>query len=74
MSGVFAIFNDRRNRAGMGTLEYVLLISALLAALLSMQVYLRRAISYKWRDAADSLGLGRQYETDGSKATTVVRY
>jgi len=74
MSGVFEILNDRRNRAGMGILEYALLISALLAALLSVQVYLRRAISYKWRDAADSFGLGRQYETDGSKATAVVRY
>ncbi|MDD5019646.1 MAG: hypothetical protein PHH75_04630 [Candidatus Omnitrophica bacterium] len=74
MNGVFSLFNARRSRAGMSVLEYSLLIAAILAALLSVQVYLRRAISYKWRDAADSFGLGRQYETDGSKATTVVRY
>lgn len=73
MSGVSSVFNDRRSRAGMGILEYALLITALLAALLSLQVYLRRAVSYKWREAADSFGLGRQYETDGPKATTVVK-
>jgi Flp pilus assembly pilin Flp len=74
MSGIFLFFHARRNAAGMSILEYTVLITALLAAILSVQVYLRRAISSKWRDAADSFGLGRQYETDGSKATTVVRH
>ncbi len=48
---------------GLSILEYSILVSALLLALLAMQVSLRRAISYKWRDAADqTFGTGRQYE------------
>jgi len=58
----------------MGTLEYGVLIAVIIAALLSMQVFLRRAICFKWRESADAFGDGRQYETDGSKATTVVKY
>jgi hypothetical protein len=74
MRGIFSVFNAGRGRAGMGILEYSILLVALVAALLSVQVHLKRVIAYKWRDAADAFGLGRQYETDGSKATTVVRY
>jgi hypothetical protein len=74
MNGIYDVFNAERNRAGMSIMEYSMLLVALVAALLSVQVALKRVIAYKWRDAADSFGLGRQYETDGSKATTVVRY
>ena len=57
---------------GISILEYAILISVLLLALFAMQNYLRRAISYKWREAADVYGGGRQYETQGAKATQVV--
>jgi len=59
-------------RAGMSILEYTLLISVFLGALLAVQVLLRRAISYKWRESADSFGMGRQYEPTGNKATVIV--
>ena len=57
---------------GISILEYAILISVLLLALFAMQNYLRRAISHKWREAADVYGGGRQYESQGAKATQVV--
>ena len=59
---------------GVSILEYAILISVLLLALFAMQNYLRRAISSKWREAADTFGGGRQYEFQGAKATQVVQY
>jgi Flp pilus assembly pilin Flp len=47
---------------GMTTLEYSVVVLAIVIALLAVQVSLRRAISFKWREAADSFGSGRQYE------------
>ena len=57
---------------GISILEYAILISVLLLALFAMQNYLRRAISSKWREAADVYGGGAQYESQGPKATQVV--
>jgi len=42
-------------------LEYCLLIIVIVAALLLMQVYLRRALVGKWKSAADTIGFGRQW-------------
>ena len=55
----------RTNRGKMGitTLEYSVAVLAIVLALLAVQVSLRRAISYKWKEAADSFGSGRQYDS-----------
>lgn len=53
-------------------LEYVLLFAALIAAMMAAQVFLRRALSFKWKETADSFGYGRQYIADGERATTIV--
>lgn len=45
------------------TLEYATLIAVVVAALLVMGIYIRRAVCGKWKDAADSFGFGRQYDT-----------
>lgn len=50
-----------RNK-GMLSMEYAFLIVAILAALLSMFVYLQRSICGKWRESADTFGYGRQYQ------------
>jgi len=50
-----------RNRKGELSLEYAILIAMVIASLLVMGVYIRRAASSRWRDAADSFGFGRQY-------------
>lgn len=61
-----------RKQSGIGILEYALLLVALVAAVLSAQVFLRRAVSYKWREAADVFGSGRQYAPAGEHRTTIV--
>ena len=46
---------------GFTILEYALLIIVLVAALLGMQIYLKRALAGKWKSAVDAIGFGRQY-------------
>ena len=53
---------SNRMRKGSLTLERAVLIAVVAAALIAMSVYIRRAISGRFRDAADSFGFGRQYE------------
>ncbi len=45
----------------MFSLEYAVMIIVLVAALFAMAAYLRRAISGKMRESADTFGYGRQY-------------
>lgn len=45
-------------------IEYAVLTAVILAAFLGMSVYLKRAISGRWREAADTFGYGRQYQYD----------
>jgi uncharacterized protein (UPF0333 family) len=46
------------------TLEYVILISVVVAALIGMQVYLKRGISGKLKESVDSAG--QQFSPDSS--------
>ena len=48
-------------KRGFLSLEYALLITILVAALVGMALYFQRSLSGKWRDAGDSFGFGRQY-------------
>ncbi|MBP7835968.1 MAG: hypothetical protein KA022_00650 [Candidatus Omnitrophica bacterium] len=51
-----------QNKKAFLSLEYALLIAILVAALVAMGFYVRRALSAKWRDAGDAFGFGRQYQ------------
>lgn len=62
----------RNPKAGIGILEYALLIFSVVAALIIGQTPLRRALCSRWKSAADSIGFGRQYENQGSLTTTIV--
>jgi len=53
---------SNRMQRGFLALEQALLIAVVVAALIAMSVYIRRAISGRFRDSADSFGSGRQYE------------
>lgn len=44
-------------------IEYSLIVAVVVAAILGMQIYTKRAISGRWRQAADVFGYGRQYES-----------
>lgn len=39
-----------------------MLVAIVVAALVGMQVYVKRAISARWVEAADTFGYGRQYD------------
>lgn len=43
------------------SLEYTLLIAIIVAALIGISMYLKRAISGRWRTVGDTFGHGRQY-------------
>ena len=43
-------------------LEYCLIIIVVAAAVLLMQIYVRRALVGKWKSAADTIGFGRQWQ------------
>ena len=50
------LLKSPRKRKGQSTLEYVILIIIILAVLIVMQVYIKRAIQDKLRTSADSIG------------------
>ena len=50
-----------KNR-GFLSLEYALLIAAVVAALILMQDFLRRTVCGRWREASDVFARGAQYE------------
>lgn len=58
--------------SGISIMEYAVLVSVLVLALIAMQTPLRRALSYKWKQSIDTVFStdGRQYEP-GVTAVTV---
>jgi Flp pilus assembly pilin Flp len=58
--------NRVKNRFLRGTsiIEYSLIIAAVAVALIGMSIYLKRAVSGKWKQSVDVFGYGRQYEKD----------
>ena len=59
------------NRKGQNTLEYVLLITAVVAAFLAIQYYLNRGLQGRVREASDNIG--GQFDapvTEGYQTTT----
>lgn len=47
---------------GQSAIEYAALIAVVVAALVGMSVYTKRALNGRWRAVGDSFGFGRQYE------------
>ncbi|MBF0533099.1 MAG: hypothetical protein HQL23_08415 [Candidatus Omnitrophica bacterium] len=47
-------FNSRQT--GQSTMEYVVVFTILMAALLTMQTYFKRAMAGRWKAAVDDLG------------------
>ncbi|MDD4910617.1 MAG: hypothetical protein PHR44_08095 [Candidatus Omnitrophica bacterium] len=47
---------------GISAIEYCVLVIVMVAAVMTMQVYLKRAMQGRWRTAADAIGFGWQYE------------
>lgn len=51
----------KKNRATL-SIEYAMLIAMVVIVLGAMTAYFIRALSGRWRQAADTFGHGRQYE------------
>jgi len=51
-----------KNARALSVIEYSLIVAVVAAAALGMQIYLKRAVSGRWRQAADTFGFGRQYD------------
>ena len=50
------------SRHGSAMMEYAALIAIVAAALISMAVYIKRAVSGKYREVGDAFGHGEQFE------------
>ena len=57
-------FRNPQSASGRGqaAVEYAVLVAVMVAALIAMCVYTKRALSGKWRAVGDTFGHGRQYE------------
>jgi Flp pilus assembly pilin Flp len=49
-------------KKAMSVIEYSMLIAIVVAALVGMQIYLKRALCGQWKSAGDVFGFGRQYD------------
>jgi len=54
---------------GATVIEYAIIIASVAIALIGMSVYLKRAISGKWKQSVDVFGYGRQYGKDVTTTT-----
>jgi Flp pilus assembly pilin Flp len=52
---------------GASIIEYSLIIAAVAFGLIGMSIYLKRAISGKWKQSVDVFGYGRQYGKNATK-------
>jgi Flp pilus assembly pilin Flp len=50
-------------KRGVGMIEYAMLIAVVVAAVTAIGVYYQRALHGRWRQAADTFGFGRQYNS-----------
>ena len=50
------------NCDGSSAVEYAVLIVVAIAVLVGMSLYVKHAMSGRWRNMADQFGFGRQYE------------
>ncbi len=59
-------------KRGQSTLEYVILIVIVIAAILTMQVYMKRGVQGRWKSAVDDMG--EQYDPNTTKIDLVFNY
>lgn len=53
----------------MSMVEYCVLITVVVAALIGMQIYLKRAICGRWKTNGDAFGFGRQFDPASTQIT-----
>lgn len=60
------------NARGVSVMEYAVILLALTVALVAGYGYLRGAVSGKWKQGADAIGFGRQYDPATTTTTDPV--
>lgn len=61
---------NTRMKKGTMSLEYSVIIAVIVAALIGIQIYVKRAVCARWKESGDVFGFGRQY---GPTDTTITR-
>lgn len=54
---------------GQSMIEYAVLVAVVIATLLGMSIYTKRALAGKWKSVGDTFGYGRQYDPHVTKVT-----
>jgi uncharacterized protein (UPF0333 family) len=67
---MFTYLNKRRKK-GQSTLEYAILIIIIIGALMSIQVYIKRGVQGRLKQAADDIG--DQYSVGNTNVTKTMR-
>ncbi len=62
-----------KKRDGQSIIDYVILLSVVIVALLIMGYYIRNSLSGKLREGADSIGQGDVYRPGNTTVTTSVQ-
>jgi|GEM_PF-2995960 len=60
-------------KKGVSAIEYAVIVLALTLALVAGYKYLRGAVSGKWKQGADAIGFGRQYDPATTTVTEPVK-
>lgn len=55
-------YRQFHGKKGLSAVEYSVVISIVVVALVAMQFYFKRSLSSRWKDTADVFGFGRVYE------------
>jgi len=61
LTGNEKMMNKKTGNKGAFSLEYAILLVILIAALVSISVYVKRGICGRFKQAGDTFGYGRQY-------------
>ena len=56
-------YANTRMKKGTTSLEYSVIIAVVVAALIGIQIYVKRAVCARWKESGDVFGFGRQYDT-----------
>lgn len=59
-----------RSGKGQSTLEYVMIVAILIAALLGIQRFLKASMMGRWKTIVDVYGFGRQFDTVKTSVVT----
>ena len=60
----------RKNNIAQSTLEYAVIIAVVVAALLALQIYLKRGVQGKLRQSTDNIG--EQFEANQTSASSFI--